>query len=187
MWLDNNKESARQFVNYDNHFCHRKGRLGGGVAILTSNVISCKELCSNTTSTISAIWVKINKEKCAPLIICCIYHPPGASNDSTLEYLSTTTLKLAQKHPTAQFIITGDFNRLPLENYQQQNNLTNLVTCHTRENATLDLILTDIAEYPQATKLAQIADNNLCCLLRNEVPPKSKNQEISTSCQADGK
>ena len=159
-WLDKNKESARQIVNYDNHFCHRKGRLGGGVAILTSNVISCKELCSHTTSTISAIWIKINKEKCAPLIICCIYHPPGASNDSTLEYLSTTTLKWAQKHPTAQFIITGDFNRLPLENYQQQNNLTNLVTFDTRENATLDLMLTDIVEYSQATKLAPIADNN---------------------------
>ena len=173
-WLDKNKESARQIVNYDNHFCHRKGRLGGGVAILTSNVISCKELCSNTTSTISAIWVKINKEKCAPLIICCIYHPPGASNDSTLEYLSTTTLKLAQKHPTAQFIITGDFNRLPLENYQQQNNLTNLVTFHTRENATLDLILTDIAEYSPATKLAPIADNDHCCLLLNGVPPKTR-------------
>lgn len=55
-WLDKNKESARQIVNYYNHFSHRKRRLGGGVAILTSNVISCKELCSHTTSTINRLF-----------------------------------------------------------------------------------------------------------------------------------
>lgn len=68
-----------------NHFCHRTGRLGRAVAILTSTDIACTEIGSCTITTISAIWVKINKEKCAPLIVCCIYQPPEASKDSSLE------------------------------------------------------------------------------------------------------
>ena len=39
-WLDNNKQSTARIDGYVNHFAHRKGRVGGGVAILVSNKLT---------------------------------------------------------------------------------------------------------------------------------------------------
>ena len=50
-------------------------------------------------------------------------------------------------------IMTGDFNKLPINNLCQQFGLHDLVDFTTRKNANLDLVLTAAAEYKNARKL----------------------------------
>lgn len=109
-WLDKSKEGARQFHRYNNFFVHRKGWIGGGVGILTSTSISVSQLSSYTTSTLSAIRLRINNEKHGPIIIGCIYHPTNVDDNTTLNYVSTTLLKLYTKLPNTQMVIARDFN-----------------------------------------------------------------------------
>ena len=100
-----------------------------------------------------------------PYIVCSIYHPPGADQDTTLEYISSTILKLSKRHANAQLLICGDFNRLPVEELATQFGLSNVVNFNTREDAMLDLILTDISSYKSCEKQAPIANNDHRCIL----------------------
>ena len=97
--------------------------------------------------------------------MCCLYHPPNEDHDATIDYITTTILQLTPKHPSAKYLLAGDFNRLPVENLCEQFGLSDLVTFNTRESAKLDLMLTDISEYQPAVKLAPLAHNDHCCIL----------------------
>ena len=147
--------------------------IGGRVGILTSSNLTTTDVTSHTTKTFLAMWVKVHQDKCTPLVVGCIYHPPDADNIETTDYITTTLIKLAKKHPTVSFIVAGDFNRPPLETMMGQNNLRNLVNFPTRNEATLDMLLTDIPEYKTLTKLAPIANNDHCCILLDGVPAAS--------------
>ena len=155
-WLDSAKEDAKCIDGYKNFWCHRKNRIGGGVGILTSEKLTVTQLTSHTTSTFSAVWILLHLLN-VPVIIGCVYHPPNADNNATLDYLSDTMLKLLQKRPNAHFIITGDLNHLPITNLMEQCNLKNLVNFNTRNEAMLDYVLTDINEYEPAIELSPLA------------------------------
>ena len=172
-WLDNNKQSTAGIDGYVNHFAHRKGRVGGGVAVLVSNKLISKTVQTHSTKTVSAVWTKINLGKYKPIIVCCLYHPPGADDSKTQEYITSTLLKLSKSHPSAKYLITGDFNRLDVKNISEQFGLHNIVNFTTREDAMLDLMLTDIADYKTPSKLAPLASNDHCCILLDGQPVKS--------------
>ena len=144
------------------------------MGILASDHLTTSVISSHTTKTFSALWVLIKNPKCAPVIIGCVYHPPNASVAETHDYLSSNIIKLSKKYPNAKFTITGDFNRLPIQDIQTQNNLRNIVNFNTREDAMLDLILTDSDEYDNAVELSPIANNNHCCILVNGVKTGSR-------------
>ena len=69
-------------------------------------------------------------------------------------------MKLTTKYPNANLIITGDFNKLPVENLCQQFGLRDLVNFRTREDTKLDLVLTDVAEYSSPTTLAPVSNTH---------------------------
>ena len=143
-------------------------------SVLASDHLTTSVISSHTTKTFSALWVLIKNPKCAPVIIGCVYHPPNASVAETHDYLSSNIIKLSKKYPNAKFTITGDFNRLPIQDIQTQNNLRNIVNFNTREDAMLDLILTDSDEYDNAVELSPIANNDHCCILVNGVETGSR-------------
>ena len=171
-WLNEEKQQTINVTGYTPHFCHRKSRIGGGVCILLQDHLNAVAVSSETTSTYSALWVKINIKSYYPIIVACIYHPPNADESKTLDYLSTTLLKLHKKFSAARFIIAGDFNRLPVEDLCEQFALTDLVNFPTRLDNKLDLVLTDLKECKQAVKLAPLAENDHCCIMVNEQPAK---------------
>ena len=173
-WLDSAKEDAKCIDGYKNFWCHRKNRIGGGVGILTSEKLTVTQLTSHTTSTFSAVWILLHLLN-VPVIIGCVYHPPNADNNATLDYLSDTMLKLLQKRPNAHFIITGDLNHLPITNLMEQCNLKNLVNFNTRNEAMLDYVLTDINEYEPAIELSPLANNDHCSILVKGTGLRSKN------------
>ena len=172
-WLDVNKQSTAHIDGYVNHFAHRKGRIGGGVAVMVSSKITSKTVATHSTKTISAVWTKITVGKYKPVIISCIYHPPGANDSLTQDYITSTLLKLSKSHSNAKFLITGDFNRLDLTNIKQQFGLRNIVNFNTRQDALLDLILTDIPDYKDPVQLAPLANNDHCCIILDGQPVKS--------------
>lgn len=148
---------------YDSHFSNRKGRVGGGVCILSSTKLSATLLSTFTTRTVSAAWILVKVKAHRPLIVGCLYHPPNADRSATLEYVESTIAKLTTKHPSSNYLIAGDFNRLPVKDMCEQFGLRDLVNFSTRGDAKLDLVLTDIEEYSDPTKLAPIAHNDHCC------------------------
>ena len=164
-WLTENKEQARQLVGYQNYFCHRKNRIGGGVGILVADNLPTSIISSHTTTTYSAIWTLTKIPKYDDIITGCIYHPPGCEIDETLDYISSALADICKKYPLAKFIIAGDFNHLPVEELFAQLDIYNLIDFNTRENAKLDLICTNISEYKPAVQLAPISTNDHCCVL----------------------
>ena len=81
------------------------------------------------------------------MVTGCIYHPPNAEIDDTLEYIGNVLSDISKSHPFAKFMIAGDFNHLPVESLLSQLDVLSLVNFNTREQAKLDLVLTNIAEY----------------------------------------
>jgi hypothetical protein len=73
--------------------------------------------------------------------------------------------KLRIKYPNSKVILTGDFNHLPLDSLRQQFQLRDLVNFDTRNSSRLDLILSDIEEYSDATKLAPVGSSDHCSIL----------------------
>jgi hypothetical protein len=59
----------------------------------------------------------------------------------------------------AKLILAGDFNNMPLHDFTGQFDLKPCVDFHTRGNATLDQILTDIPAYGTAIKLPPLIGN----------------------------
>ena len=164
-WLSEAKEKSRQLEGYQHFYCHRKNRIGGGVAILTTESLPTTLLSSYTTPTFSAIWTISKIENYDDMVTGCIYHPPNAEIDDTLEYIGNVLSDISKSHPFAKFMIAGDFNHLPVESLLSQLDVLSLVNFNTREQAKLDLVLTNIAEYKPAEELSPIANNDHCCIL----------------------
>ena len=164
-WLTQEKENSRQLNGFQSFYCNRKNRIGGGVGILAAQDVPTSIVSSHTTDTYSAIWTLSKIPNYDDIITACIYHPPGCEIDETLEYLGDTLSSLCKTYPLAKFIITGDFNRLPVEELLAELDIESRVNFNTRENAMLDLVLTNITEYQLATELSPICNNDHCCIL----------------------
>lgn len=180
-WITKEKQQHTNLSEYTGHFSNRAGRIGGGVCIFTKNSLHATKLTSHTTSTLSVMSVLISYENAPPIIIMCVCHPPRAQEAKTLEYLESTATKLTQKHSNAHLVLTGDFNRLPLEAVSRQFNLNEKVKFPTRGNATLDRIITDIDDYENAIELPPLTSKNDHCgiLLRGTSHKVTKYKTVS--------
>jgi hypothetical protein len=58
-----------------------------------------------------------------------------------------TILSIESNHPNCGIIIAGDFNRLNIDSFCRHFRLKQIVKFQTRQNATLDLIITNMGEY----------------------------------------
>ena len=86
----------------------------------------------------------------ASIIVCVVYHPPRAATAQLLtDHLISTADELRVRYQAAKLIICGDFNRLDISDILHQLNLTQVVGFPTHEQATLDLIMTDLNQQYQ--------------------------------------
>ena len=164
-WVDTTTQQTISIDNYQNYFSHRLDRRGGGVGIRVHHNINPVLLSCHTTPTVSTIWLMIDIAAYSPMIVGCIYHPPNGSNEISLDHITTMILKLTRQHTSTKFILTGDFNNLPISDMCEQLGLRDLVNFATRQNNQLDSILTDIPDYEEARKLSPLALNDHCCIL----------------------
>lgn len=86
----------------------------------------------------------------ASIIVCVVYHPPRAATaQMLLDHLINTADALRVTYPAAKLVICGDFNRLDTSDLQHQLTLTQVVDFPTHDQATLDLILSDLSQQYQ--------------------------------------
>ena len=86
-------------------------------------------------------------------------------SDAACDVLHSITSSLQTQHPQALFLISGDFNHASLSSTLPT--FTQYVTCHTRENKTLDLLYVNIKEAYNSSPLPPLgrSDHNLVHLL----------------------
>ena len=87
-------------------------------------------------------------------------------SEVTIEHILSSIAKYTSKRKTAKILLCGDFNDLNTSEITNLHPLEQIVNFPTRENNTLDLILTDIEEYKSAgcVKEAPILTNDHCAI-----------------------
>ena len=164
-----------QLPNYKLYSTQRINRMGGGTAIYTSTSLATQQLHNFTFNNdiMSAVWVKSSAggTTCPPVIYGCIYHPPRADEETTLNYLVKTLTEILVKYPNHSLVLGGDFNSLDCSALENVFHLTNIVKFPIRENSFLDKIYTNDMSYINANvqKCAPLGKADHACVLVHDV------------------
>ena len=78
------------------------------------------------------------------IIAAVIYHPPKSDDRSFREHLFQSLTLVESKYPNCGILVTGDINRLDIGCLLRHFRLKQIVKEHTRKDANLDLILTNM-------------------------------------------
>jgi hypothetical protein len=135
--------------NFKQYSVHRQQRSHGGCAIFTKDLI-CQHLKSYdySSDTMTSVWIKVTlSAEQPPIIYGCIYHPPNANQQCTLDYLATTLTDIFVKHPRSSVVFGGDFNTLDCCILENTFKLTNVVIFPTRGSSKLDKVFTNNSAY----------------------------------------
>ena len=123
----------------------------GGVCVYIKDSIAFTVLDELYNSSFEILWISIRPNRLprgiANLIISTVYHPPSADNSDMLDYLSNCLSRVESRFPNCGLIILGDFNKLNVSRLRSCYNLKQLVNIPTRENNTLDIVLTNLSTY----------------------------------------
>ncbi|KAI3352130.1 hypothetical protein L3Q82_020945 [Scortum barcoo] len=77
-------------------------------------------------------------------LVVVVYVPPSANADAACDVLLSAVSRLQTQHPDALLLISGDFNHASPSSSLPK--FTQYVTCHTRDNKTLDLFYANTKE-----------------------------------------
>ena len=165
--------------NYQLFHHLRTGRRGGGVALYCRSSLCPSLLSVDVPDGVEALWVRVTSpshpRNTASIIVCVVYHPPRASTAQVLaDHLITTADRLRVRFPAAKLVICGDFNRLDTSDIQHQLRLTQVVGFPSHEQATLDLILSDLShQYQPPLPLPPIGRSNHLSIIWRPAPTTS--------------
>ena len=180
-WLTTCKEQLYAIDGFSLLACHRKNRIGGGVAIYVRDCIPVTKLAEYTNSEVSALWFLVKQQGHSPIVFGGIYSPPNLRKqqaDSTINHIITTIAKNIKKHKSAKIVLCGDFNDLDTTEIINLYPLDQIVNFATREQNMLDLIFTDMEEYKAVgcTQEPPISTNDHCAVVLQSTvriqPPK---------------
>ena len=97
------------------------------------------------------------------IIVGVIYHPPSDNDALIRDHLLSSLTQTESEFSNCGIILAGDFNRLNINFLLKNFRLKQLVKVSTRNNATLDLLLTNLPEYycpPLASPPLGLSDHN---------------------------
>ena len=128
-----------------------KDNHGGICAYVNHNMDNYSQLNElNCCEDHEILWLRLRPRRLTRgfscIIAAVIYHPPGADEKSIREHLFQSLTLAESKFPNCGLLITGDFNRLCITGLLNHFCLKQIVKLPTRNNATLDLILTNMHE-----------------------------------------
>ena len=182
---------ADTVVNNEGYNIVRKDRLShehGGVCVyikedikyqITSDLSCCNDH--------EIVWIQLNPTRLprgfSCIIIAVVYYPgptsPAESNSQLmLNHLFESLMKAETQFPNCGIVVTGDFNRLNISRLQNHFKLKQLVKFLTRGQATLDLVLTNMAgkfSPPMALPPFGLSDHNTII-----VKPKARHANENT-------
>ncbi|XP_035688744.1 uncharacterized protein LOC118424306 [Branchiostoma floridae] len=160
----------------------RVGRPGGGVAVYVRDDIHSSVLDIPVPEELECTWVKVRPHRLprnvSSLAVCAVYSPPDSPHSELLiDHLVNTVDSLQVKHPHIGIIIGGDFNRVDVSKLCMSHNLRQLVDRPTRDQATLDLIITNLNSYystPSISDPLATSDHNTVVVQAKSTPVSNK-------------
>ena len=142
-------ENQLQISNFNMYSNPRVGKKGGGVAIYVHETIPATPITEiKVPDELECMWLKVRPKRLprdvSAIAICAVYITTKSPYQSLLEeHLLESVDFLRSKYPDISILITGDFNRMEINNICRGNDLYQLVDFPTRKNATLDLMMTN--------------------------------------------
>ncbi|XP_071944778.1 uncharacterized protein [Antedon mediterranea] len=139
--------------NYQIYTYHRAHKRGGGVAVYVKDTFYSRiiDTVPNTNCEYECVWVHIRPRRLprdiSGIVVCGVYVPPDGPKNEIMNYLTESVDKLKQKYPNAGYIILGDFNRSKINIICKTHALKQVVNKPTRNDAILDLIITNLSKY----------------------------------------
>ena len=116
----------------------------GGVCMYVKDSI-------NFTISFETLWIQLRPTRLprglSSIIVGTLYHPPCASDPEIIEYLMKCLASIESRFSNCGLVIAGDFNRLDTKCLRNSFHLKQIVHFPTRGGRTLDLVLTNIAQY----------------------------------------
>ena len=151
-WLgDHVPKSAIEIAGYRSYRHDRVTKTtGGGVIcyVREDPQFRIKEWKELYEENMESVWVTVRPRRLprsvSILCIGVIYHPPTADHQALHTHLCKCIDHIRRHHPSAGFIITGDFNTFPDRKLQLQCRLKQIVTVPTRGTSILDKIYTNM-------------------------------------------
>ena len=153
-WLSESNEDQMHLENYYCFNLVRKDvrRASGGVSILVKEGVPTINLNINVPEHIECLWLALRPKKLprsiSIVIVACLYYPGTTSDyapsqEDIIFHLTETVHHLSDEYAKPLFLIMGDLNDLKTEEICDTCKLHQIVNVHTRNNATLDKILTN--------------------------------------------
>ena len=153
-WLSENNKNQMVFKNYNCFNLVRQNvkRVSGGVSILVKKGLITNQLNINVPEHIECIWLSFRPSKLprsiSVIIIACLYYPGhtslyAPSQEDIAFHITETVHHISNSHSKPLFMIMGDFNDLMIDEICDTCKLNQIVTVPTRNNTTLDKILTN--------------------------------------------
>ena len=141
------------------------------------------------------LWLHL-RPTCLPrgvscLIAAVVYHPPGADDNSIINFIPFTCCGGIQIPELWHHIIAGDFNRLNITVIKKHFRLKQIIKSPTRKDVILGLVLTNLKDYyvtSQSLPLFGLSDYNTIMVSPRErsVKPNSRSviykQDSGPSC-----
>ena len=168
-WLTPDTASSVWIPGYTHIHCTRTSNKGGGVSIFVSgrfdvtkedNICNSDvEICSiNLTSTTASL-------KSYSHTVLVLYRPPSGNVENAETAIRQTLLNFAATHAPDHTTVMGDLNRMCTAEIETEFSLKQVVQFNTRENAKLDLILTNCANfYNSPRKCCPISSSDHCVI-----------------------
>ena len=196
-WLSEITKDQLKFSEYIMFHAVRKNflRASGGVSIFVERNIPASEVKIRVPDHLECLWIT-TRPKWLPrtisnIVVCGVYYPGSGSNyapdqEDLILHITTTIHNLYRKYSRPLFIIMGDFNDLRIDEICDACKLKQVVSVPTRNQAILDLILTNDNNsfYKDPTTLPSISGSDHLCVLFEPVDvlrkTKVKKKENST-------
>ena len=154
-------------------------RYSGGVSVFVHKNLPATKLDVKVPDNFEVLWVSV-RPKWLPrtisnIIICGTYYPGSNSlyappQDDYVTYLTESVQKFMKRYASPLFMLMGDFNDLNVDEICEICRFQQVVKVPTRNEATLDLILTNISNiyYEDPISLPKIGDGDHFCVLYSQ-------------------
>ena len=113
------------------------------------------------------LWLRIRPNRLPrgvpSIVVGILYYPPGGDDKLICDHLFQTLSSIESNYPNSGIILAGDFNRLNINRILKQLCLKQLVKVPTRNDAILDLVLTNLHDHycsPESLPPFGLSDHN---------------------------
>ena len=149
----------------------RELRCGGGVAIYIKDGIPVQTIDVQVPDELECVWVLVRPTRLprgvSAIAVCAVYITTNSPCQQLLEsHLIQRIDHLRTNYPEIGICILGDFNRMNINSIIRGNGLKQVIKFHTRADATLDLILTNLSDhYASPAALSSIGISDHVCVI----------------------